>query len=55
MKLPLWVEDEIEALPKDFSGQIVIVCYQGVTRIETKTIRMAPKVGEKRVVKSVVK
>ena len=56
MKLPLWAEDDIESLPKDFTGQIVIVFWQGgVTRIETKTIRTAPKVGEKSVVKSVVK
>ena len=49
MKLPLWAEDDIESLPKDFTGQIVIVFWQGgVTRIETKTIRTAPKVGERK-------
>ena len=49
MKLPLWVEDDVEVLPKEFTGQIVIVFWQGgVTRIETKTNRTAPKAGERK-------
>ena len=46
-ELAEWVQKEIEMLPAEFSGQIVIVGYYGgVTRIETKTIRTAPKAGE---------
>ncbi len=49
MDLPQWVQSEIELLPPEFSGQIVIVGYAGgVTRIELKTIRTAPKVGERK-------
>jgi hypothetical protein len=33
MKLPHWVEKDLEQLPMDFTGQIVIECYRGgVTR-----------------------
>ena len=47
MKLPHWVQKEIDMLPAEFTGQIVIVCWTGsVTRLETKTIRIAPKAGE---------
>jgi hypothetical protein len=47
MNLPQWVQKDIEKLPADFTGQIVIVWWQGgVTRLETKTIRTAPKAGE---------
>ncbi len=47
MNLPLWVQQEIELLPAEFTGQIVIVGWAGgVTRIEMKTIRTAPKAGE---------
>lgn len=47
MNLPQWVQKEIELLPAEFTGQIVIVGWAGgVSRIETKTIRTAPKVGE---------
>ena len=46
MNLPQWVQQEIELLPAEFSGQIVIVGYAGgVTRLETKTIHTAPKEG----------
>ncbi len=47
MNLPHWVQEDIDRLPAEFTGQIVIVWWQGgVTRIETKTSRTAPKVGE---------
>ena len=47
MNLPQWIQEEIELLPAEFSGQIVIVGYAGgVSRLETKTIRTAPKAGE---------
>ena len=47
MHLPQWVRNEIELLPAEFTGQIVIVGWAGgVSRIELKTIRMAPKAGE---------
>ena len=47
MNLPQWVQDEIELLPAEFTGQIVIVGWAGgVSRIELKTIRTAPKAGE---------
>ena len=48
MKIPQWVDDDIEALPKDFTGQFVLVVWQGgVSRLETKTIRTAPKAEER--------
>jgi len=44
MKFPHWVDKEVEMLPAGFTGQIVIECWQGgVTRIDTKTSRQAPK------------
>lgn len=44
MNLPHWVEEEIEALPAGLTGQIVIECNRGgVTRVDTKTSRQAPK------------
>ena len=47
MELPHWVQKDIEILPAEFTGQIVIVGYDGgVTRLETKTSRTAPKAGE---------
>ena len=47
MELPYWVEEDIRKLPADFTGQIVIECWHGgVTRVDTKTSRQAPKVGE---------
>lgn len=47
MNLPEWVQEDIDRLPAEFTGQIVIVSWAGsVSRVETKTIRMAPKVGE---------
>ena len=47
MKLPYWVDEEFEGLPNDFSGSMIVECYRGaVTRVETKTIRTAPKAGE---------
>ncbi len=43
MDLPHWVRDDVEQLPNEFTGQIVIECWcGGVTRIDTKTIRRAP-------------
>jgi hypothetical protein len=49
MDLPYWVEEDIRKLPADFTGQLVIVidCWTGgVSRLETKTSRQAPKPGE---------
>jgi len=47
MNLPLWVQKDVDMLPAEFTGQIVIVYWAGgVSRLETKTIRTAPKVGE---------
>ena len=47
MNLPHWVQKEIDMLPAEFTGQIVIVGWAGgVTRMETETIRTAPKAGE---------
>ena len=47
MNLPQWVQKEMDMLPAEFTGQIVSVGWAGgVTRIETKTIRTAPKAGE---------
>ena len=47
MKLPYWVEEEIQASPSDFTGQLLIECYRGsVTRVDTKTSRQAPKIGD---------
>lgn len=44
MKLPYWVEGELKMLPADFTGQIAIECYRGgVTKVDTKTSRQAPK------------
>lgn len=44
MTTPHWVEKEIEKLPNEFTGQIVMECYRGgVTRVDTKTSRVAPK------------
>jgi hypothetical protein len=44
MTMPHWVEREIEMLPAEFTGQIVVECYRGgVTRVDTKTSRVAPK------------
>lgn len=47
MNVPDWVQKEIALLPPDFTGQIVIVGWAGgVSRLETKTIRTAPKADE---------
>ena len=47
MNLPHWVQKDIDMLPAEFTGQIVIVYWTGgVTRMETKTIRTTPKAGE---------
>ena len=47
MKLPLWVQEDIDMLPAEFTGQIVIVWWQGrLTWEDTKTSRTAPKAGE---------
>jgi len=46
VKLPHWIEEDIESLPANFTGQIVLEVWCGeVTRIDTKTSRQAPKVG----------
>ena len=47
MELPHWVEEDIELLPFDFTGQIVIEVWQGgVTRRDILDRRQAPKAGE---------
>ena len=47
MKLPNWVEKEVNLLPAEFTGQIVVECWSGgVTRMDTKTCRTTPKAGE---------
>ena len=47
MKLPHWVQKDIEILPAEFTGKIVIEYWSGgVTRPDTKTSRSAPKAGE---------
>jgi len=47
VKLRHWVEEDIESLPANFTGQIVLEVWRGgVTRIDTKSSRQAPKVGE---------
>ena len=44
MKLPHWVEQDIEQLPVDFTGQILIECWQGgVTRRDFVDRRQSPK------------
>ena len=44
MTLPHWVDKELQMLPADFTGQVVLECFRGgVTRVETKTSRQAPK------------
>ncbi len=46
MEVPQWVEDDIELLPKDFSGQIVIEVWEGgVTRRDILNRRQAPKIA----------
>ena len=46
MELPQWVEDDIELLSKDFSGQIVIEVWEGgVTRRDIVNRRQAPKIA----------
>ena len=47
MNLPHWVEKDIDGLPAESTGQIVIECHcGGVTRVDTKTSRQAPRAGE---------
>ena len=47
MKLPFWAEEEFKMLPADFTGTVVVGCHRGgVTQLETKTSRTAPKAGE---------
>ena len=46
MELPQWDEDDIELLPKDFSGQIVIEVWEGgVTQRDIVNRRQAPKIA----------
>jgi hypothetical protein len=47
MDLPHWVEEDIRALPADFTGQIVVECWSGgVSRRDILDRRTAPKAGE---------
>lgn len=47
MNLPHWVEQNIEQLPKDFSGRIMIHFWMGgVSSIGITTVQQAPKAGE---------
>jgi len=44
MNLPDWIEKDIAMLPKNFTGQIVIECWDGgVTRRDFIDRRTAPK------------
>jgi hypothetical protein len=44
MTLPDWLETDIAMLPKNFTGQIVIECWEGgVTRRDFIDRRSAPK------------
>lgn len=44
MTLPHWVEEDIRKLPDNFTGQIVIECWDGgVTRRDIINRRSAPK------------
>ncbi len=46
MELPHWVKEDIELLPKDFTGQIIIEVWEGgVTRREIVNRRQAPKIA----------
>lgn len=41
------VQEDIDMLPAELTGQIVVKYWQGrVTRLDTKTSRIAPKAGE---------
>jgi len=43
MTLPHWVEEDIQKLPDNFTGQIVIECWTGgVTRRDIIDRRSAP-------------
>jgi hypothetical protein len=50
MKLPHWVEKDLEQLPMDFTGTIIIECWSGgVTRrdfIAPPDRRIAPEKAE---------
>jgi hypothetical protein len=47
MEFPYWVAEDIQRLPANFTGQLVVECWQGgVTRVDTKTSRQSPKPGE---------
>ena len=47
MELPHWVVEDIELLPFDFTGQIVVEVWQGgVTKRDILDRRQAPKAGE---------
>jgi hypothetical protein len=44
MTLPHWVEQNIDALPQNFCGKIIIHCWTGgVANVETNSIQQAPK------------
>ncbi|HYM89947.1 MAG TPA: hypothetical protein VES92_12630 [Nitrospiraceae bacterium] len=44
MELPHWVTEDIQRLPADFTGQLVLEVWRGaVTRVDTKTCRKAPR------------
>lgn len=47
MNLPLWVQKDIDMMPAEFTGKIVVEYWQGrVTRVDRKTSRTVPKAGE---------
>ena len=46
MELSHWVEEDIELLPNNFTGQIVIEVWEGgVTRRDIVNRRQAPKIA----------
>jgi hypothetical protein len=47
MELPHWAEEQIARLASDFTGQIVIECWQGgVSRVDMTARHLAPKPSE---------
>jgi hypothetical protein len=46
MELPHWVEEDIELLPNDFTGQIIIEVWEGgVTRRDIVSRHQAQKIA----------
>lgn len=46
MELPHWVEEDLELLPNEFTGQIIIEVWEGgVTRRDIVSRRQAPTIA----------